>query len=232
MKLAIMQPYFLPYIGYWQLLNTVDQFIIYDNIEYTKKGWINRNRYLCNGEAKLFTIPLKKDSDFLDVREREISGEFKRGRLLSQIKAAYQNAPYLHEVLPVLESILMYDRFNLFQFILYSVVNVAAYLGIQTEIKISSSISIDHRLKGKEKVLELCRAQGADCYINPIGGTELYDKAGFLSRGIDLKFLKVVGDFRYPQFQNEFVPHLSILDVMMFNSKEEIHEMMHRFVLE
>ncbi len=70
MKLAIMQPYFFPYIGYFQLINTVDEFVVYDNIEFTKKGWINRNRILVNGKDEYITLPIKKDSDFLHVKDR------------------------------------------------------------------------------------------------------------------------------------------------------------------
>ena len=94
MKLAIMQPYFLPYIGYFQLIAAVDQFIVYDNIKYTKKGWINRNRLLQNGTDTVFSIPLSKDSDALDIRERQIAADFRRDKLLKQIAEAYRKAPY------------------------------------------------------------------------------------------------------------------------------------------
>lgn len=101
MKVAIMQPYFFPYIGYWQLINSVDTFVIYDNIQYTKKGWINRNRFLQNGKDCLFSISLKKDSDFLDIRDRIISDDFNRKKMLNQIKCSYQKAPYFDEVSPL-----------------------------------------------------------------------------------------------------------------------------------
>ena len=88
MKLALMQPYFLPYVGYWQLLAAVDEFIVYDNIKYTKKGWINRNRMLRNGEDVMFSLPLQGASDSLDIVERELSDSFDREKLLSQFSGA------------------------------------------------------------------------------------------------------------------------------------------------
>src|SRR5690349_10134683 len=114
MKLAIMQPYFFPYIGYFQLINASDLFIVYDNIQYTKKGWINRNRFLQNGKDVLFSIPLKKDSDYLDVRDRDLALDFNKTKLLNQIKAAYQRAPYMNETYPIIEEIIQFDDINLF----------------------------------------------------------------------------------------------------------------------
>ncbi len=216
MKLAIMQPYFLPYVGYFQLLAAVDQFIVYDNIQYTKKGWINRNRLLQNGKDVLFSLPLKKDSDFLDVCARELAPDFKRAKLLQQFKGAYRKAPYYHETLPVLERILNYEDNNLFGFIHHSLIMLCQHLGIQTQILISSEINIDHDLKGQEKVLALCSACKADVYINAIGGKELYSKDIFKSQGLELQFIQAK-PFEYAQFDHPFVPWLSILDVMMFN---------------
>ena len=86
MKVAIMQPYFLPYIGYLQLLNSVDKFILYDDIEYTKKGWINRNRIV---DGEIITLPLKKDSDYLNVVERRLSDDWRKQKtkLLNKIES-------------------------------------------------------------------------------------------------------------------------------------------------
>lgn len=216
MKIGIMQPYFLPYIGYFQLIQAVDQFIVYDNIQYTKKGWINRNRFLQNGKDTIFSIPLKKDSDFLNVKDREISADFRREKLLNQIKEAYRRAPYFEQTLPLVEQIVNYKDKNLFQFLHYSIVKTCAYLGIMTEIKISSGISIDHSLKNQDKVLALCNALAASTYVNAIGGMGLYSKDTFWERGIELKFIRSKS-FEYAQFGAPFVPWLSIIDVMMFN---------------
>ena len=221
MKLAIMQPYFFPYIGYFQLMAAVDMFIVYDNIKYTKKGWINRNRMLQNGKDVIFSLPLKGDSDTRDVRDRELATDFNRESILNQFKSAYRRAPYFTETFPLVEQILRYQDTNLFRFLHHSIVKTCEHLGIATEIKISSSIAIDHGLKHLNKVVALCQATGASTYINAIGGMELYSRDSFLEKGIELKFIQSK-PFEYPQFGKEFVPWLSIVDVMMFNSRDTI----------
>ena len=220
-KLAVMQPYFFPYIGYFQLISAVDTFVIYDNIKYTKKGWINRNRILRDGKEVMFSLPLKKDSDYLDICERELSKDFNPDKLLSQFKGAYQRAPYFAQTFPLVEQIVRYDDVNLFRFLHHSIVRLCEHFEIKTEIKISSDIPIDHDLTGQDKVLSLCIAAAAKTYINAIGGLELYSKEIFLQQGIELKFIKS-HPFEYQQFGGTFVPWLSIMDVMMFNSSEEI----------
>jgi hypothetical protein len=223
MKLGIMQPYFLPYIGYFQLLASVDQFIVYDNIKYTKKGWINRNRMLMNGTDALFSLPLKKGSDSLNVVERDLTADFDRNKLLTQFKGAYGRAPQFELTYPVLERILQHDEANLFRYIHHSIERLCQHLGIKTEIRISSEIGIDHDLKGQDKVLALCKAAGADNYINTIGGVELYAKDDFRIQGIDLQFIKA-RRFEYEQFGAPFVPWLSIVDVLMFNPLDAVRE--------
>ena len=221
MRLAIMQPYFFPYIGYFQLIAAVDQFIVYDNIKYTKKGWINRNRMLKNGKDEMFSLPLKSDSDYLDVCKRELAADFNRDKLLNQIKSAYRRAPYFAQTFPVVEQIVRYEDANLFRFLHHSIVKTCEHLEIKTEIKISSSLAIDHGLKNQDKVLSLCEAVGASTYVNAIGGKELYSKETFREKGLELKFIQSK-PFEYPQFDNEFVPWLSIIDVMMFNPLDAI----------
>lgn len=225
MKLGIMQPYFFPYIGYFQLMSAVDEFIVYDNIEFTKKGWINRNRILVNGQEAWITLPLKKDSDYLDVKDRYLTDRWfkERPKMLNRIKESYRKAPQFDCVCPIIENSLFFDDFNLFNYLLNSLVQVKEYLEIQTSFTISSTIPIDHTLKAEKKVIALCRASHADTYVNPIGGIQLYSKDRFKTEGIDLCFLKA-NDFEYPQFNNTFIPWLSIIDVMMFNSKEKIKE--------
>jgi len=216
MRLAIMQPYFLPYIGYFQLIAAVDMFIVYDNIKYTKKGWINRNRMLQNGKDVMFSLPLKSGSDSLEVCERELAGDFSRDKLLNQFKGAYRQAPCFEQTFPLVEQIVRYEDVNLFRFLHHAIVKTCGHLGLATEIRISSGIAIDHSLKSQDKVLAMCEAVGATTYINAIGGMELYSKEAFLARGVELKFIKSK-PFEYAQFGAEFVPWLSIVDVMMFN---------------
>jgi len=223
MKVAIMQPYFFPYIGYFQLIGSVDLFIIYDNIKYTKKGWINRNRVLRNGADAVFTVPLRKDSDFLDVRDRAVAGDFDRGKLVNQLREAYRSAPHFDEAFPVVEEAIISPRENLFEYIHGSLVDVCRYLRIGTRIVLSSSLAIDPVLKAQERVLALCKAAGASVYVNAIGGEKLYSRDEFDAEGVELKFLKSLA-IEYPQFGDPFVPWLSIIDVMMFNTVTRIRE--------
>ena len=216
-----MQPYFMPYLGYFQLVAAVDLFIVYDNIQYTKSGWINRNRMLRDGRDVTFTIPLKAASDYLNVRDRELAASFKREKLLNQIKGAYQGAPQFERVFHVVEAIVRCEEQNLFRFILHSIRGLCDYLSIATEILICSDIADFQELKGEEKVLALCGAVGARTYVNAIGGKELYSAATFQERGIDLKFIRSK-PFEYAQFGAAFVPMLSIIDVLMFNPLEQV----------
>ncbi|MDU1889301.1 MAG: WbqC family protein [Dysgonomonas sp.] len=222
MKVGIMQPYFLPYIGYFQLLNAVDKYVIYDNIQYTKKGWINRNRILQNGKDAMISIPIEKDSDYLDIKDRFVSKGFDRKKLINQIRESYRKASHFDEVMPLVESIINYEEDNLFLYIYNSVIKVCEYIGINTEIIISSTLDIDHTLKGQDKVLAICEKLGATDYYNAIGGQELYNTRDFKGENIDLHFVST-NPIEYKQFKNEFVPWLSIVDVMMFNSLPEIH---------
>lgn len=230
MKLAIMQPYFMPYISYFQLINAVDVFVVYDNIQFTKKGWFHRNRILVNGKDKMFSVPLKKDSDYLDVAKRELADSFdnESKNIIRKIKAAYQKSLYYNEVMPLVEKCFQRGSGNLFDFIYASLTLLTQFLQIDTDIIISSSIDIDHTLKSQDKVLAICKNLNTDIYINAIGGQELYVAEAFRNEGIELRFIKT-SPIEYKQFDNEFVPWLSIIDVMMFNSKERIKEYFHDY---
>lgn len=222
-KVAIMQPYFLPYIGYFQLIASVDEFVIYDNIKYTKKGWVNRNRMLLNGVDVMFSLPLKKASDYLNVVDRELADDFDRIKLLNQFKGAYSKAPYFSTAYPLIEKIILRKSSNLFDYIYQSVMDLCCYLDIKTKISISSSLDIDHDLKGQDKVIALCNKLDATTYINAIGGLDLYSRDIFEEQGIRLQFIKAKS-FEYAQFGNSFIPWLSVLDVLMFNSPDVIKD--------
>jgi hypothetical protein len=218
-----MQPYFLPYIGYFQLIAAVDIFIVYDKIKYTKKGWINRNRMLLNGSDEMFSLPLRKDSDSLDVVQRELAANFDRTKLLNQFKGAYSRAPQFDRTYPLLEQIVQYENTNLFCYIYHSIAKLCSHLGIKSKIIISSDLGIDQSLTGQDKVLALCKAVGGNTYINTIGGVELYSRDEFRSYGINLQFIKA-RPFEYLQFGATFVPWLSIVDVLMFNSLDAVRD--------
>jgi WbqC-like protein family len=231
MRVAIMQPYFLPYIGYFQLINAVDIFVIYDNIQFSKKGWFHRNRMLQNSADAYFTLPLKSDSDYLNVNERFLADSWtlsEREKMLRKFTENYRKAPCFVANWPIIEDILSFENSNLFEFNLYSLKKICEILGIKTEIIVSSTIDIDHNLKGQEKVLALSSALQADTYINPIGGLELYDNQVFENKNISLEFLKSRLPI-YPQFTNTFVPALSIIDNLMFNDIIEVKNSLPQF---
>ncbi|PIS42575.1 MAG: hypothetical protein COT24_02795 [Candidatus Kerfeldbacteria bacterium CG08_land_8_20_14_0_20_40_16] len=232
MRIGIMQPYLFPYIGYFQLMNAVNEFVIYDNIEYTKKGWINRNRILVNGKDAYITLPLKKDSDYLEIKDRHLADTWlsERKKILNKIVESYRKSPYFDSIYPIIEKIILWEETNLFKFILNSLNLVKEYLEIRTPLVISSTISIDHKFKAEKKVIAICQARKANVYLNPIGGLELYNKENFKDVGIDLHFIKT-NDFEYKQFDNDFIPFLSIIDVMMFNSKDELSNMLKSYTI-
>jgi hypothetical protein len=230
MILGLMQPYFLPYIGYWQLLTAVDTFVLYDNIQYTKRGWINRNRFLQNGRAALFTLPLKHDSTLLDVADRSIADDFDRSHLLNRLEASYRRAPFFNAVFPLLASIIHTPDSNLFNYIHHSIRVIAAFLEIKTPIIVSSSVAIDPSIRGQNKVIAFCQALGAQTYINAVGGQGLYSSAHFGSLGVTLRFLKT-RPIRYQQYTHEFVDNLSVLDVMMFNSRDSVRNLLYEYDL-
>lgn len=225
-----MQPYYLPYIGYFQLINEVDKFVIYDNIQYTKIGWINRNRFLQNGIDYLFTIPLRKGSDYLNINQRKLSDNSIdiRKKILRQINNNYRKARYFDSIFPIIENCLLLDETNLFEYVYSSILMIMKKLDIKTEVIISSTVNIDHNLKGQDKVIAICKEIGCIDYINSIGGQSLYNKGTFINSRINLKFIKT-NEINYKQFDNKFVPWLSIIDVMMFNSKIEIQNMLKEY---
>jgi hypothetical protein len=222
MKLGIMQPYFFPYIGYWQLMNAVDKYVIYDDVNFLKAGWINRNRILVNGEAKMVNLKLNGASSNRLINEVEVSNDkVYNKKLLRTIEENYKKAPYFSNIYSVIEKIINQDEKNLARYLEYSMKQICEYLFIETELIISSSLNKNNALKGQDKVIEICKVLGTDEYYNAIGGQELYSDKDFETQGIKLKFLKT-GTVEYKQFNSEFIPNLSIIDVMMFNSKEEI----------
>lgn len=227
-----MQPYFFPYIGYFQLFKESDEFVLYDKIKYTKKGWINRNRILTNNGIEYITLPLKKDSDYLTVCERELSQTWDNDRIkmVNRLTNHYRKSPFFKEHFDIINQCINQNERNLFDFIHGSIKIINNYLELKTPIVVYSDLGIDESYKNKEKVIEICKTLGADKYINPIGGVGLYSKEDFLTHGIELNFLKVNG-VTYYQGQDTFSGSLSIIDVLMFNSKEEIKNFLKKYIL-
>ena len=228
MRLGIMQPYFFPYLGYWQLLANVDKYVVYDDVTYIKGGWINRNNFLINGQKNLLTMRLEKASSYTLIKDIAIKDDFVK--FLKTIEMGYKKAPFFEDIFRLLKDICQCPDKKLGQFLFNSHIKICEYLGIDTERILSSSFEKHTELKGKDKVISICKQLGADEYINAIGGQELYDKKEFAENGIRLNFMQA--NLReYRQLKNEFVAGLSIIDIMMFNSKEEIKEMLNDFKL-
>lgn len=228
MTLAIMQPYLFPYIGYWQLISTVDTFVIFDDVNFIKKGYINRNSILVGGKTQQFTLELIGASQNKLINEIEVGNNSKK--LLKTIEMSYRKAPYFETVFPIIEDILNQEEKNLAKFIGYSLQKLSNFLEIDTKFIYSSDIKKDNTLKAQDKILDICKKLEATNYINAIGGKELYDKEKFQSENIKLNFLDTEL-IEYKQFKNEFIPYLSILDIMMFNDKNEIKDMMKKYKL-
>ena len=228
MKLGIMQPYFLPYIGYWQLIKAVDKYVVYDDVNFIKGGWINRNNFLVQGNAKLFTISLDGASSNKLINETGIKDDFKNFMKMLQIN--YAKAPCFKEIMKLIEKIVCFEKSDLGRFLFNQIKVICDYLGIETDLILSSMLCKDNTLKGKDKVIEICKLLGASEYYNAIGGQELYDKSEFERNGIKLSFLKT-NMTPYKQLKNDFVGGLSLLDVLMFNPVEDVNRMLDDFEL-
>lgn len=212
-------------------MNAVDKYVIFDDVNYINKGWINRNRILVNGQPNFFNIPLIGASQNKLINEIEINKNDKGYlKTLRTIEMAYKRAPFFTEVFELFESVIQYDENNLAKYLKNSIEVVSKYLSIDTEFLLSSEIEKDCTLKGQEKILEICKKLGGTEYYNSIGGQELYDKENFKNQNIELWFLKT-NEICYKQFENEFHSNLSIIDVMMFNSKGDIQKMLQEYEL-
>jgi len=221
MRVGILQPYLLPYIGYFQLINSVDYIVVFDDVQYTKKGWINRNRFQTNGAEQKLSIPLERVSGFLNISDRNISSSYDPESTINQITNAYRKAPNFPFVIEQMEKIFNFAERNLFLFILNSIEVVNEYLEIKTPIVVSSDIHAAQGLQGKDRVIKICQELGAKTYINPQNGRSLYNKQEFEARGLELLFLEAHLT-EYPQSTSSFLPGLSILDVLMMNQVNEI----------
>ena len=231
MKLAIMQPYFFPYVGYWQLINAVDKYIIYDDVNFIKGGWINRNKILMNGEDKQINLQMHNASPNKLINEVEVLGNIVYNKkLLKTLESNYGKAPYFSDAFPVINNIITLEEKNLAKYLESSIRLVCKYLSINTEILVSSEIKKNNELRGQDKVIEICKILEADEYINAIGGQDIYSREDFDAQRILLRFLKT-GKIIYRQLMNDFVPNLSIIDVMMFNSPEQIKELLEIYEL-
>lgn len=232
MRLGIMQPYLFPYLGYFQLMKAVDKFVLLDDVQYINKGWINRNRVLVNGQATLFTVPLAKVSQHKLIKDITISAEVNWApKILKTLEQAYGKAPFFRSVYPLIQNIINTPEPNLARFIGQSLQKLTQYMHLQTKIIPSSVVYATQHLKAQDKILSICQQEKASEYINPIGGVELYDKAVFDQKQISLCFLRP-NLLPYKQKAPAFVPGLSIIDVLMYNSPDEVKALLQDYSLE
>jgi WbqC-like protein family len=232
MKVAIMQPYFFPYIGYFQLVNAVDKFVFYDDVTFIKQGWINRNRILLNDKEHLITLKLDGASSYRLINEIAVSQ--KNDNLIKTIIQAYSKAPFFNEVIPLIQDVFTEMNYlnKISKIAEISVKKVSEYLNLCGVFETSSEVySATKLLRKEERLIAICKENNADSYINPSGGKDLYNKNSFRKEGINLFFIKnqITG---YKQFRNDFIPGLSIIDVMMFNSPDLVREMVCQYELE
>lgn len=216
MTLAIMQPYLFPYIGYFQLMNLADVFVLYDDVNYINKGWVNRNRICMNGASTYFTVPLSEASQNKKICDIEIACDEKcRAKLLSSFRHAYSKAPNFRQVFPILEEIMNQENTNLSLFIFKSLEVISKYLDITTPVLFSSQQFSSVGGKGQERILAICNEMGCNHYVNPINGMALYSQDYFLKSGIELSFIQVQNVPYSAKHGNEFIPFLSIIDELM-----------------
>jgi len=221
-----MQPYLFPYIGYFQLMAAVDKFVVFDDVSYINRGWINRNRLLLNGIPHTFTIPLKGASQNRLIYEIEIINDTSwQSKLMRTIRQAYGGSPCFAAVSELLESIIYFQSNKLDEFLLNSLRQLVNFLSLDVTIVNTSRIYRNSELKGQERILDICRKEQAATYINPIGGIDLYDKKKFSDKNIELFFLSS-RPINYSQGKGDFVPWLSIIDVLMFNDVDLIRQLL------
>lgn len=222
MKLAIMQPYFFPYIGYFQLLNAVDKFVFYDDVNYIKGGWINRNRLFLAGAVRYITVPLAGASSFEKISKICVkTGDEWVKSMLSSVSQSYCKAPFYKPVQDLLEGVLGSHNGNIAALAKNSIIAVADYIGISTDFVHSSAIYGNQEKNGVERVIDICCIEKADEYWNLPGGRSLYSTDGFEKNGIYLKFVDV-SIKPYQQNTAEFHPGLSMLDVLMYNEPSTV----------
>jgi hypothetical protein len=228
MILAAMQPYFFPYLGYFSLIDYSDQFILFDPVQHIRHGWIERNRVLKPGEGwQYVSVPLEKHSRGTLIKDLQIKNASDwQDRILRQLQHYKKRSPYYANTMEVLKACFSEEFTSIVKLNEKCLVEVCNYLGIEYNFRIFSEmeLKIGPVHHAGEWALRISEAMGAAEYVNPPGGEEIFDKKQFNDAGIELKFLKS----RLPEYSQRrpvFENGLSIIDVMMFKSAEEIRDM-------
>lgn len=233
MKLAIMQPYIFPYIGYFQLIHSADKFLLLDDVAYINKGWINRNRLLINGEPQFFVMPVVGASQNKTINTLSLLQDDKwKIKLEKTIVMAYKKAIGFNDFFPVFKSILDFNEDHLAPYLVNSIQAICTYLDIKTTIIVSTSIYQNTVLKGQDRIIDLCKKENAKTYINASGGKDLYDSVRFRNSGITLQFIKAELNPYKQIASNDFVTGLSIIDLLMNCPKEFVKEQLNQYILD
>ncbi len=226
-----MQPYFFPYLGYYGLLVAADVFVAYDNVQFEKHGWVNRNRILRDGGPEWWTAPVAAAPLASTIAERRYHDwERQRARLLARLRDRYRRAPRRDDALDLGAAAMDPDQHAVADANLHGLRTIAATLGLRARIVRASDVPHDVHLRGQDRVLAICAALGADTYVNAIGGTTLYDADAFAARGVALRFLRPRPE-PYAQGGEGFVPNLSIIDALMFLPVDEVARRVAQFDL-
>jgi hypothetical protein len=220
-RVALMQPYFLPYLGYFQLIAASDCFVVYDNVQFIKNGWIERNRYLLEGEAKWFGVPLAKGSHSQMIMERQVSAHFDMASLINKLAFAYRKAPHVERTLTWLEALLKLPAQNIAELNELALRSCCSLLKLNTPIIRASEWAPSSHSRGQDRVIEVIKSVGGTSYLNPAAGGSLYEADDFAQAGYALELLKPSLPV-YAQHNKPFVPALSILDALMFNEVETV----------
>ena len=225
-----MQPYLFPYLGYFQLIHAVDRFSILDDVNFIKGGWINRNRILREGEPQRFTVPLLRASPNRLIRDTAIAPDHWKSKLLRMFHFAYQKAPYRTEVMKLVEAVIGGPADSIGSMALASLYAVCSYVGMESEFVPSTSVYENRSMKAQARVLDICRQEGAQVYVNLPGGRDLYDSRDFTAAGIELRFIESL-PYAYDQLGHPFQPGLSIIDVLMFNGRDGTRKLLDSYRL-
>lgn len=219
MKIAVMQPYFFPYLGYWQLIDTVDYFVIFDDVSYIKRGWINKNRILHNGNIENITLPIQKASQNRKINEHLRTNDMKSlAKIKKKIQLAYCKAENFDSVYPLLCKIIDYPEENIAVYLTYSLTEIASYLGMTTKFIFSSELSKHEDWdNAQDRIIDITKQLGGNEYFNLPGGRNLYDEQQFYNKGIELKFIEPQLNAYNQLNVNTFIPGLSIIDSIMFS---------------
>lgn len=217
-----MQPYFLPYLGYWELLATVDKFVILDDVNFITRGWINRNKVSVGGQAKWITLPVVKASQNKRICDLSLVGEDRWKRsLLAKVREAYRAAPHRTSVMALLEEILSQSTVDLSGFLYLSLEKCSTYLDIKTDIIPTTRCIPKNGLSGQDRIIDICKVLGAREFVNLSGGRQLYDSNSFERNGLQLRFLQYKAQYADLKSSSEVEP-LSVIDALMLNHREAI----------